>query len=328
MNVKEILGSQRMNELTEKYNGDVHSINLRKIDDSEIISNHSYGLSIDIYPKGNPYLKNRTYDEYKGDREVISFIKHVTRVNITSQNKTTVDSIVNAQGLFLETLKEYDLYDLIYAFNEIDEYNKNQKFYRIENLNETNPIADLIDLKQIVSTGIIEDVDDFILKLKLLNDFLNDERVSKFITFSNNGINQLNDYKNFVEKLYLDLEVLENNIENEEVLALFESINHEDYSMPEISEFLRDYENLENIIEQLGHDSFLKFALEIENWQYNRFNNNLFKDGFCDLPLDLIEELLYQENMEWGGTWHSVLDYMHFEIPKRKVIEYLDNDDE
>ncbi|MGM0582757.1 MAG: M15 family metallopeptidase [Bacteroidota bacterium] len=41
-----------------------------------------------------------------------------------------------------------------------------------------------------------------------------------------------------------------------------------------------------------------------------------------------MQELLYQEDIEWGGTWHSVLDYMHFEIPKSKVVNYLENENE
>jgi hypothetical protein len=57
-------------------------------------------------------------------------------------------------------------------------------------------------------------------------------------------------------------------------------------------------------------------------------SSQLCETGFCDLPLDLIQELLYQNDIEWGGTWHSVLDYMHFEIPKNKVVEYLENENE
>lgn len=54
------------------------------------------------------------------------------------------------------------------------------------------------------------------------------------------------------------------------------------------------------------------------------FIKHIFYNGFCELPLELIQAFERDEDVQWGGTWNANdIDYMHFEIKKAAVAKYL-----
>jgi hypothetical protein len=62
----------------------------------------------------------------------------------------------------------------------------------------------------------------------------------------------------------------------------------------------------------------------LERASNESFIKHIFQNGFCEVPLEIIEAFLAEEDVQWGGTWNSSnVDYMHFEIKKKAISKYL-----
>lgn len=96
-----------------------------------------------------------------------------------------------------------------------------------------------------------------------------------------------------------------------------------------ITSFCSQSVSWSNKVKSDYQNSFKIFALELKKWNdaptSTNFGNRLFKDGFCNVPLDLIQAFREQSDIQWGGMdWNSSnIDYMHFEINESKTVDYL-----
>lgn len=77
--------------------------------------------------------------------------------------------------------------------------------------------------------------------------------------------------------------------------------------------------------EDLSNNVFRTYASMLKKGISNEsFIKHIFDNGFCELPLDLIQAFIQEEDMQWGGTWNSSnVDYMHFEVKQQKIAKYL-----
>jgi hypothetical protein len=293
------------------YKDNIGGINLRKIQESTKISNHSYGLCVDIYPKGNIYLINSNYKGYQGDMEVIAFINHVTDLNIMNMNDARL--IVEKNQMFVDLLKDYDLNDFQTATEIFMDYENDNPFSSFDEF--------IISLETRNSSAAQTYYD----RVNKLNDLLNSSNpVLEFLTFSELGRSQLNQMKKLIQQLYSDISPLENDFSNENMSNLLDWVEDNNYAMGEIGEIINDLNSFKSAINDLGYTNFKDYSEVLVIWNSNRFNNNLFQDGFSDVPITLINAFLNQQDISWGGTWKSGrVDYMHFEIPEDLVSDYL-----
>jgi ferritin len=306
-----------------KYKNSIGGINLRKIQESTTISNHSYGLCVDVYPKGNIYLINSIYDGYKGDMEVIAFINHVTDLEIMSMNDA--DLIVEKNQMFVNLLRDYDLNDFQIAteiFTDYENDHDNFSIFRFNNENPFNTFSDFLTSLESKNHNVIQ---GYLSKVRNLNELLNSNNpVLDFFTFSDLGREQLDQLKEITQRLYSDISPLENEINDENISNLLGWVDDNNYAMGEIGGIINDLDSFKSSINEIGYTNFEDYSDVLITWNSNRFNNNLFHDGFCDVPLTLINTFLNQQDISWGGTWNSGrVDYMHFEIPEALVSDYL-----
>ncbi|WP_296622715.1 M15 family metallopeptidase [Marivirga sp.] len=306
-----------------KYKDNIGGINLRRIQESTKISNHSYGLCVDIYPKGNIYLMNFIYKNYKGDMEVIAFINQVTGLNIMSMNDARL--IVEKNQMFVDLLNEYDLNDFQNATEIFEDYEKDIDNYSIYKLENENPFSSFDEFIISLETQNSSAVQTYYERVKKFNEFLNSNKpLLEFFTFSETGREQLVQLKELSQQLYSDISLLENNFSNENISSLLTWVADNTYELGEISVIIDDLESFKSSVNSLGYSNFEDYSDILISWNNNRFNNNLFQDGFCDVPITLINTFLNQQDISWGGTWNSGrVDYMHFEIPEALVSDYL-----
>jgi hypothetical protein len=94
-----------------------------------------------------------------------------------------------------------------------------------------------------------------------------------------------------------------------------------------LNNFVSEYTSFKDYIDENYQSHFYNFAYELNKWNDSEwnFNNKLFQDGFCNIPLDLINAFRQKDDIDWGGLdWSgSVVDYMHFEIEESKTGDYL-----
>lgn len=71
--------------------------------------------------------------------------------------------------------------------------------------------------------------------------------------------------------------------------------------------------------------SLTDFAVKLNNkLGSDTFLQEVFKRGFCEIPIEIINSFQDEEDFQWGGMWNGDnVDYMHFEIKKSVTAKYL-----
>lgn len=327
--IEELLGDTFTSELSNKYKGKIGGWSIRNQVNSSNISLHSYGTVIDIYPKKNLFLNIDRYSNYKGDREVVHLIKHASGLNILDKVDRSISKIVEANNVFKNKMYGTSFDDIKSAYSKIYEYNNEASNYVLSDLLTVNPVNDLVVLKTYVAIGEFSYIPIFYKKIKALNDLLNNAlneiRPLEMVIFEDVARSEMDNLGNLVESIRTALITIENDPPSEQIGALFDSIDLNQYNMPNISNLLKALNGFFSDIEEIGYINLQDYFLEMEKWQSNRFKNELISDGFCELEKYTINAFLGQEDMQWGGIWNSStrVDYMHFEIKSSELSKYL-----
>lgn len=333
--VKEKLGEARMKEIAHscKY---TLGMGIRFKKGGNGISMHSFGTVVDIYPKANLFLK--PYRSGIGEKEMIIFVNQVTGLDLSDRTARTPVTITEAQTKFLDEFSNGNMTfeRLVSLYDRIDTYNGSKKSYLIEALEGNTIYNELFDMNISIDLGILGDIPVFLDKIKILNSLLNTV-TGKYtplesVVFSEEGRQELNALKNKVQELYTSLSPLYGFESNESLVKeVFATIDINKYRDIAVNQWLREYKQLFDKLSTDYNGSFKGFALEFKKWNdapdNTNFGNKLFEDGFCNVPLDLIEAFREQSDITWGGMdWNgSNIDYMHFEINESKTVNYLKN---
>ena len=320
------LGKSRVTEISNAVGaGKVGGINIRPQYSGTKVSIHSYGMAIDIDHKRNPYI-HKIYQ-----KELLFLIKRVTGQDLFDKTTRTAETITSANTKFLQETNGLTYDKLIEIYESIDTYNNNENAYKINILNTDNPFIDFKKIKDDEILGIydfakiIEIYNKLILLNKLLNDKVEEKVPLKLVSFTGAGRTQLQSLSTNISTLATMLNGLSGNFSEENIMAVISQLDISDLSVPDISAFITEYTSFfADMTIATSYKKLVPFATKIKEWDGNDFYNDLFADGFCNLPLDLINALNKQTDIHWGGTWNSSnVDYMHVEIKIAEVSKYL-----
>lgn len=335
---EESLGTARVNELTTGNHPEfsehpnyaeawIGGVSVRsQYSNDEAISIHSYGLAIDIYSKANIYLNNN--DDHTLYNSIYTLIEQVTGYDLTDNSVKSITTIFDAQEKFLNELSDINKDEFVEIYDSVDNYNNKENIYSIDDLGKTNPFTELEKFKKAISNDNINKriLKKYIYKIKFLKNIfvenVNNKAYFKYFIYNESSRNEFDNFVDQLLLLYNDLQALEeDDISEDMIINIFSSVSVDDYET-EFSHFPDEYAEFKDSVTNIGHENFGAFARTIKN--YNTFDNNLFSDGFCNLPKDIIEAIIGQDDLTWGGLWNSKSDFMHFEIPKGKVKNYFE----
>ena len=140
----------------------------------------------------------------------------------------------------------------------------------------------------------------------------------------------LSGFSQSIQGIATALSSLERRLTDEELTTLFNNINIPSVSgLDGIAVAFTSFgsrltsEGFVSASETRPFHSFAS-ALKKRSSQEN-FIKHIFKNGFCELPLELIQAFQEEADVQWGGMWNgNNVDYMHFEIKKSEIAKYLE----
>ncbi|WP_375579090.1 hypothetical protein ABWH96_19060 [Marivirga tractuosa] len=331
--VKEKLGEARMAEIAETCTYTL-GIGIRFKKGGNGLSMHSFGTVVDIYPKANLFLQ--PYTSGKGEKEMIILIKQVTDLDLADHESRTPTKITTANRKFLSEFGNQKMtFDrFVSLYGSIDSYNSSENAYNFKDLTNNTIYNELFDEKVAVESGFFENLPVYLSRVEKLNSFLN-EKTGEFtpleaVVFSEEGRVEISYLKVKIQQLYNMLSPLYNEQVSDSLMRkVFSDINLDEFKDIAVTQLSKEYGALFDIVNSDYENSFDNFALELKKWDdapvKENFGNKLFEEGFCNVPLDLINVFRGQSDIKWGGMdWNgSNIDYMHFEISESKTVEYL-----
>ena len=292
------------------------------------VSNHSYGVVVDIKANYNHYISN-------DQEELIYFIEHVTGLNIFDEATRSPTTITAASQLFIQEVRGLSYEKLLSIYAKIDDYQNQGDRYSLEDLEALNPFHDLKMIRADVGIGIIEKdvISSFYGKLTKLRDILNQKEQKyylEYVTFDETARQELTNLRERVNSLALQLQPIEDDFSEENVIEVFAVVSTP--LSPSVINFTESYQSYRAVLrekfvqeEELSSIVFKRYAsMLLERASNESFIKHIFQNGFCEVPLEIIEAFLAEEDVQWGGTWNSSnVDYMHFEIKKKAISKYL-----
>ena len=337
--VKNSLGAQRMSEIAQEVRSTVLGMGIRnQRGATTVISLHSYGMVIDIYPKGNPFLNTNmdiSSSNYRGEREVRALVKMMTGFDMALKSpKPSPTDVIKANSDFLTKVQQnqFNFDNVESAFLAIDAYNQNPNGFSLEELNSKSLLELLIDLNDKVSLlGDFSNFSSFYQKTKSLYDFLSNQSYGfapYALISSGEGQTELGELINQVNYTANLLGSLNESSSKEEILSAFDTMNLNNVpSVGSLDNLISQLISARTLIEEVkSGNSFTEFGQDLNKWKNNFYSNELFKQGFCNIPIDLINAFKSHSDINWGGSdWGSTnVDYMHFEVKQGKIAEYLE----
>jgi hypothetical protein len=300
---------------------------------SSNISLHSYGTTIDIYPKSNPYIKKRpqgyTGRDYQGEWELRKLIEISTGLDIFDSEQRTVETITTANQKFKEVFKGKTLDEIAEGFELIQAHIDKGNRLALDKLGEENYYERLVKgIDYLEIYGDSDTLNTLLSEAKELMHLL-DEAVPNLI--SNQLVFRANSSEFIIFqndlKYMSQIVISENSCDLPEGSTLDKIKNNLDQRSTIISKLAIDFGKFEDVLEVNNSHSLSIFGQNLKLWVNNAFNNNPFDFGFCGVHSKLVNEFLKNPKIQWGGLWNgSNVDFMHFEVPKRKVSSYLKNE--
>ena len=292
------------------------------------VSNHSYGVVVDIKANYNHYISN-------DQEELIYFIEHVTGLNIFDEATRSPTTITAASQLFIQEVRGLSYEKLLSIYAKIDDYQNQGDRYSLEDLEALNPFHDLKMIRADVGIGIIEKdvISSFYGKLTKLRDILNQKEQKyylEYVTFDETARQELTNLRERVNSLALQLQPIEDDFSEENIIEVFAVVSTP--LSPSVINFTESYQSYRAVLrekfvqeEELSSIVFKRYAsMLLERASNESFIKYIFQNGFCEVPLEIIEAFLAEKDVQWGGTWNSSnVDYMHFEIKKKAISKYL-----
>jgi TANFOR domain-containing protein len=309
--------------------GDIIGIGIRPQYSSPSVSNHSYGVVVDIKPNYNHYIS-------KSRRELVFFIEQLTGLNLFDKHNRSASLITKANIRFLELTQGIENYRaLVEAYTRIDDYRTHEEpTYFLDQLSTSNPKTDLLSIRGDILTELLSRnrISLFYSKLKLLNELLNGTGTYSdlsYTIFNEENRQLLTTFAQAVETLTVSLSAIDDNPSDAQLAVLITSISP--FPDLDLSAISNEMKRLVSEIKKYGFVSedesrpFEAFAkLLYTKCAQKDFIRHIFTNGFCELPLELIEAFEKEKDIQWGGTWSgSNVDYMHFEIRKESIAKYL-----
>jgi hypothetical protein len=344
-NVEETLKKQGVYyTLKEKYKNSSQTLSMREINDPKgkgKISEHGFGLAVDILPKKNPQI-------HENSALIRYFIEKSTGFDVGE--KKTTEQIKNAHDKFMSLYANTNINQITTKYKAINDYNNDTSTLKITELQSFN--NQLNNLQQSLNNVLnTQDSNDSINKKTLLS--LIEKGLSSNLTRVNKLIAILDNYENTlifsdVSKIQLNYLVgLLNQIKEQHSLFLqkitdlqdtaksmyvaFDSFIQVDISkisafQSEINTFQTDIDNIKKAnSKKYSYKNLYEYAKALENEINNiGFGNVLFKDGFCDIEFDIINAFLDADSrIQWGGNFTDKIDGMHFGFKTQYVTDII-----
>ncbi|MEQ9098454.1 MAG: hypothetical protein RIF36_09485 [Imperialibacter sp.] len=310
--------------------GDIYGIGIRPQygANKNTVSNHSYGLVVDIKSNHNHYIKN-------DQTELLFLIKHITNLDLFDRNARSPKTINEASVLFKQSTEGFRFDSLENIYSRVDGYLGISNSYKIQNLVERNPFEDFMKIKARVDLGIIDktEISNYYVLLEGLEKIIYSETGMPdfgYLLFDEIAQQEFAEFSERVHFLKDHLSPMESSFADETITSVFSSIDN--IRMPVVASMLEDYEEFrEGIVMNfvpngdLSNSVFKTFAGQLKSKAADKdFIKYIFVNGFCEVPVELIESFISEEDVQWGGLWDSAnVDYMHFEIKKDAVSKYL-----
>jgi len=302
--------------LSLKYQNEMGTLSMRTMNDPNgggKVSEHGFGMAIDFYISKNPQI-------LRGNSYVRFFIKKSTGLDI-GQTKT-VNQIKDAHNKFISIYENITIDDLVEKYQAIKIYNgqpNNIKMNSLMSINDTLSEINYLCKTDYDKKFLSEKILKYEGKIKNLAELI--PAYKKSILFSASSDDQIDGLKNYLEQVNLWLTTVNNYIKNNNLSFVddYPIIRLNDYRaiQTEIEIF---YDDMENLCSNLS-----EFAEELSKGiSAIGYGNVLLEDGFCDIELDLVQSFLEaDERIQWGGTFSSKIDAMHFGFTSAAAAEIV-----
>ncbi len=284
------------------------------------VSAHGFGMAIDIVPKKNPQI-------YASNEYVRFLIKQSTGFDLNSSK--TANEVKSAHNRFVEVFHNQTVDLLKEKYIDIYDYNLNETNIKLSSIQCINQTLDSIKgaFNMLVPESNEYEVNVLKNKAFKFSSKINDlaGHIGKYryiVIFDDAAINQIDVLQN-------KLLVLKN-----ELIDFYNML--EDTVPSEIEDFTQlneiEYNSLQIMTESFFSeqmdlcDDLNTFANELADGINDiPFENELLKDGFCDLELDLINAFLNADpRVHWGGVFStSKIDGMHFGFKSNAINSIL-----
>ena len=300
----------------------IQSLSVRKINNTNTLSNHSFGLAIDIYPQKNPVI-------YSYEKLVIFFIKKSTGFDLITKEAKNREEVKEAHNKLVSLYAGLTNDDLQNKYTDIQDYIDNPLTFKLENLQKLELyLHELLDnskprseyeIREILETVsiIIDKLNKLSSNLELYIDTVVFTPVSKNAIRglqsrieSLNSINKMLRRRNQLSFLERDWWYYHSSIQ-----TVIKEINN---FQKDIQQFKKEYKDLREFGKALT-----KAIKSMQN------DNVLLDDGFSDVEIEIIEafeesvkeinkrkkkEGKKEVKFEWGGNYKTKMDAMHFEL--------------
>lgn len=308
--------------MTSKYKNQMGTLVMRTMNDpngSGKVSEHGFGMAIDFYVKKNPQIP-------KSNAYVRFFIKKSTGFDLGESK--TVNQITNANDNFMSIYQNTTIDELVNKYKGIENYNNdtsNVKINSLESINNT--IADIFTTykkakEQITISEnalLVDRIDKYAKQIDTLAKFIPDYKNT--ILFSTEAKEQVDELNTFLTQIHSWLLSVNNSMKDTSITMVnnLPVINISDFNtiQTEITSFDTDMKKLCNSLSVFA--TKLKSGIGLIG-----FGNVLLQDGFCGVELDLINAFLdADERIQWGGTFNSKIDAMHFGFTSEAATEIV-----
>ncbi|SDD28409.1 hypothetical protein [Williamwhitmania taraxaci] len=308
--------------LTSKYKNQMGTLVMRTMNDpngSGKVSEHGFGMAIDFYVKKNPQiLKSNAYVRF--------YIKKSTGFDLGESK--TVSQIKNANDNFMTIYQNTTIDELVNKYKGIENYNNDTSNIKINSLESiNNTIADIFATykkaeEQITTSEnalLIDRIDKYAKQIDNLAKFIPDYKNT--ILFSTEAKEQVDELNTFLTQIHSWLLSVNYSMKDTSIAIVnnLPLINISDFNtiQTEITSFDTDMKKL--------CSSLSVFATKLKSGIGSiGFGNVLLQDGFCGVELDLINAFLdADERIQWGGTFNSKIDAMHFGFTSEAATEIV-----
>ncbi|MGM0582080.1 MAG: M15 family metallopeptidase, partial [Bacteroidota bacterium] len=331
----------------------IGSYSIRFMNHSQVISDHSFGLSIDIDPDNNPQINEPQN----------LFLKIVTNVDFWHKDRT-LTQMKNASNQYKQNINSASLAKIIGGFNFINSYDNGEepKFttqnimdghikavadpilsnyntisqrtsYLVNELWFENNVTDelLTELQTEIPERCqvnIEQIEVLLTKVQRYRNFLSDgyKKAYSMTTNFNEEYQYWNSYlSTIIETLKANKEAF--NL----IISEIEKTQAEDFlpasfdinvNFPVVDAFDASQVNnftifISRINEILEHNRTNLTYSQYVSWLNQNGTktalNQLGQTGFFNLENNFVDYFLDSNKIEWGGNWNRRRDWMHFQ---------------
>ena len=354
----EIIRSGYFTYYENKY--PIGSYSIRFMNEVQVISDHSFGFSIDIDPDNNPQIN--------GPQNL--FLKIVTNEDFWYKD-LTLSEMKNASNQYKQNINNTSIAEIIGGFNFINSYGNGEEpnfttqnimdrhiklkadsFYSnyntisqrasylvnelwFENNATDELLAELQTEIPVRCQDNIEEIDVFLAKVRRYRNFLNDgykKAYSMTINF-NEEYQYLNSYLSIIiesleaynEAFNLIISEIDET-QTEDYLPASFDINADfplidTFDINQVNNFIVFINRINEILEHYRMN--LTYSQYVTWLNQNGTKNaltQLGQTGFFNLKNKFVKYFLDSNKIEWGGNWNSNRDWMHFQPSREYMI--------